>query len=430
MGSTTALMIMTSVAIFIWAWLRKRAVFMFPSTWILLISALLYMFPALIFAEEINELSPYTHTALSYCSTFVLVAMFINIFRPVPTIESFFSDAPRAGVMTIGPAAALRATVWVLGLLTLWYLAYVPLRQTGLYGVLFDPENSVQLREESLKLIGNVALHYAYLMGFSFLCPLAFALLLAPAPTIPQPARFLRFASILLFLAFYVMLTGARVGLVNLAVVGAFYAMTRNGMRMPARAAVLLVLVVFLVPMAVSFLREQGRNEATAVEYLFSIGERIFLLPLLISGWFVEYAETHGYAGFRAAIGLGPSVDWTNLIALEFLGRRDAITIESVTTPSAFYYTYFIYFGWFGLVPAWLSLFALDAPVQWIRNGSRELRVPLLATCLFFSIVYVQTSFGTATVSHGYVLFAILTWWLSRAHAAERGAGVAGRALG
>lgn len=410
MRNLAFVLILLVLVLFAWAWARRRAVFLYPSTWILLLSTLLYMLPALLFSEEIADMSPYADTALLYCSVFVAGGLLLKLAVREPLVLSRVLESPakRRSSSIIG--YALLGVLGVLGVITLWYLLNVPLQSTGLYGVLFDPEHSAQLREESLKLLDNAALRYAYLIGFSALSPLAFTLLLARAGELTGSGRWMLVLPVLVFLAFYLLLTGARVGLVNLAVAGVMYAFLHNRMTFGLKSLLLAGAILFAVPMLMSFLREQGRNEATVLEYLDAVGERIFLLPMLISGWFVEYADTRGPAGLLAAIGLGENINWSNLIALEFLDRKEAVTIESVTTPTAFMFSNYLYFGWLGLVPSWIALRLSDLPADWTMRAVPALRTPLLAALMFFSVIFVQSGFGVAWISHGYLLLAVIVW--------------------
>ncbi len=399
-----------ALVLFIWTWQRRRRLFLLPSTWVMLLSALVYVVPALVFLDDVEDLSPYATTALAYCSVFVALGLSANMMfarPPKPEMLLPGPDGSRASDRAV-TRRALRWVLAVLGLITLWYLMNVPLQSTGLWGVLFDPGNAAQLREESLKLLDSRMLQYLYLIGFSALSPLAFTLLVSRASDLRGLQRWRLVLPVGAFLAFYLLLTGARVGLVNLAVAGVLYAFLRKRMRLGLKPAVGALVVLLAVPMLLSFLREQGRNEATAFEYAEAIGERIFLLPLLISGWFVEYAQTHGPVGLLAAMGLGDKIDWTNLIALEYLGRKDAVTIETVTTPTAFFFSNFLYFGWLGLVPSLLALQIIDLPIRRVSQLAPSLRLPMAATLLYFSVIFVQSGFGVTLTSHGYLLLILL----------------------
>ena len=413
------------VVLFAWAWVRSRAVFLYPSTWVLLLSTLIYMLPTLLFWDEIADMSPYTNTAVLYCSVFVFGGLMLKLSVYAPLALSPEQETPATRQRSSITGHALLGVLGVLGAIILWYLLNVPLQSTGLYGVLFDPEHSAQLREESLKLLGNPALQYAYLIGFSALSPLAFTLLLARTDEWAGAGRWKLVLPVLVFLAFYLLLTGARVGLVNLAVAGGGYAFLHKRMTFGIKPLLLGGAILFAAPMLISFLREQGRNEATVLAYVEAVGERIFLLPMLISGWFVEYADTRGLAGLLAALGLGEKINWSNLIALEFIGRREAVTIETVTTPTAFMFSNYLYFGWFGLVPSWIALCLIDLPVDWARRADPALRMPLLATLMYFSVIFVQSGFGVTWISHGYLLLAVIAWMARWAHGTdERRAGL------
>ena len=410
MSNLAFVLILLVLALFAWAWSRRRAMFLYPSTWILLLSTLLYMLPALLFSEEIADMSPYANNSLLYCSAFVVGALLLKLAVGAPLALSRVLESPAKRRSSSITGHALLGVLGVLAAITLWYLLNVPLQSTGLYGVLFDPEHSAQMREESLKLLGNPALQYAYLIGFTALSPLAFTLLLARSAELSGSGRWKLVIPVMAFLAFYLLLTGARVGLVNLAVAGVAYAFLRNRMSLGYKPLLLAGVALFAVPMLISFLREQGRNEATVLEYVDAIGERIFLLPMLISGWFVEYADTRGQAGLLAAIGVGENINWSNLIALEFLDRKEAVTIETVTTPTAFMFSNYLYFGWLGLVPSWIALRLIDLPADWAMRAVPALRTPLLAALMFFSVIFVQSGFGVAWISHGYLLLAVIVW--------------------
>jgi len=238
--------------------------------------------------------------------------------------------------------------------------------------------------------------------------------LLARARYVHGAHRWLLLAGVPLFLAFYLLITGARVGLVNLVVVASLFLLVRNRLQVRLKALLIGLVIAFAIPIVMSMLREQGRNEATLFEYIEAIGERVFLLPLLISGWFVEYADTRGPAGLLAAIGLGEKINWSNLIALEFLERREAVTVESVTTPTAFFFSNYLYFGWLGLLPSLVALRFIDLPVGQLRRLARPLRLPLVATLMFFSVIFVQSGFGVTLATHGYLLLMLLVLWAAR----------------
>jgi len=370
----------------------------------------LYTLPALFYPEEIADISPNANTAALYCLVFTVGGLVLRLAVRTPLIMSQVLESPARQPIKSIPGRWLWRVLFVQGLITLWYLLKVPLQSTGLYGIFFDPEHAAQFREESLKLLDNPTLQYAYLVGFSALSPLAFALLLARASELSRSRRWGLMVPVLAFLTFYMLLTGARVGLVNLAVAGLMYAILRRRMTLGLKPLLLAGIILFMVPMLLSFLRERGRYEASALEYAEAIGERIFLLPMLISGWFVEYADTRGPIGLLAAIGLGESINWSNLIALEFLDRKEPVTIETVTTPTAFMFSNYLYFGWLGLLPSWIGLYLIDLPVDWARRAEASLRLPLLATMMYFSVIFVQSGFGVTWISHGYMSVAVIAW--------------------
>lgn len=414
MLTLAALTSTAALLLFAWVWFRRRRLFLLPSTWTLLLSLLIYVVPAVAFFDEIEDLSPFATTALTYCSVIILLGLSISAIsaRP-PALSTILPEPPPITARERSAIRkSLRVVILLLALITIWYLLKVPPRSTGLYGVLFDPQNAAQLREESLKLLDSRVLQYVYLIGFSTLSPLAFTLLLSRSAELRGLRRWRLFVPVALFITGYLLLTGARVGLVNLAVAGVLYAFVLHGLRVGLKPLLGAAVILLAVPMLLSFLREQGRNEATVLEYAEAIGERIFLLPLLISGWFVEYAQTNGPIGIAAALGVGESTNWSNVIALEFLGRKEAVTIETVTTPTAFFFSNFLYFGWFGVLPSLVALQLIDLPVRFVRGLPRPLRLPLTASMLYFAVIFVQSGFGVTFISHGYLLLTLLviTW--------------------
>lgn len=413
MSPTVAAFAILAGLLFALSWWRKRQLYLLPSTWILLASGIIYVLPAAVFSDELADMSPYAVKALAYCTTLIVSGLLINLLwaRP-PSLASLASDSTASpdAPNPVSLNRALRYVLVALGAILLWYLMTVPLKSTGLYGVLFDPEHSAEMREESLKLLTNPALQYIYLTGFSCLCPLALCLMLARCAGISGLRRYLLLLSVIGFLCFYLLLTGARIGLVNLVVAGIFFAFLRNRLRIDVRLLLFGLFILFAVPMVISILREQGRSEGTLFEYVEAIAGRIFLLPLLISGWFVEYADTNGTVGFMQAAGLGQHINWSNLIALEYLGRHEQVTIESVTTPTAYFFSNYLYFGWAGLIPSLAALRVIDLPVYQLRHLATDLRLPIAAVLLFFSVIFVQSGFGVTMLSHGYLLLIALVF--------------------
>lgn len=413
MSPTVAAFAVLSGLLFALIWWRKRQLYLLPSTWVMLASGVIYVLPAAVFSGELADMSPYAVKALAYCTMFIVSGLLINLLwaRP-PSLASLIGDPAScpAAANPINLDRALRYALTVLGAILLWYLATVPLQSTGLYGVLFDPEHSAEMREESLKLLTNPALQYIYLTGFSCLCPLALCLMLARCARLSGFRKYLLLFSVIGFLCFFLLLTGARIGLVNLVIAGIFYAFLRNRLRIDVRLLLFGLFILFAVPMLISILREQGRNDGTIFEYVEAIAGRIFLLPLLISGWFVEYADTNGSVGFLQAVGLGEHINWSNLIALEYLGRHEEVTIESVTTPTAYFFSNYLYFGWAGLIPSLVALRVIDLPVYQLRHLAPDLRLPIAAVLLFFSVIFVQSGFGVTMLSHGYLLLTVIVF--------------------
>lgn len=419
MDLTTMVLALSCIVILAASWTWRRSVFLLPSTWILILSSIIYLVPAAIFSEDVQDMSPFAWKALRYCVLFVDSGLLINLLLVRAPERSTVLPQGVTGDLSDKPGSTKLTTplvllLTILACITAWYLFNVPLRSTGMYGVLFDPENAAQMREQSLKLLTNPALQYLYLVGFTCLSPLTLAILLARSSGLSAARRWLLMGATLGFLAFYLLLTGARIGLVNLMAAGVFYGFLRRDLRINVRVLVISILVMVAVPVAISILREQGRNDATVIEYVEAIAARVFLLPLLISGWFVEYADTHNPVGLMQALGLGEHINWTNFIALEYLGRKEEVTIESVTTPTAFFFSNYLYFGWLGLVPSLLALRFIDLPMQQLHRIPQHLRLPFAATILFFSVVFVQSGFGVTLLSHGYILLTALVFALRR----------------
>lgn len=415
-----------ALSLLCWMCWRWRSVYLLPSTWVLLLSAIFYMLPSLIFSQEIEDVSPYTWDAVFYCSTFVCVGTLINLYgaKKLAHQSEFESAAVPLPIREAMVSGYLKLIILAIGLIMAWYLLVVPLTSTGLYGLLVDPDHYAQLREDSLKLLDNPPLQYAYLIGFSCLSPLAFSLLLERTRLTRGVRCWVPAVLGSLFLCFYILLTGARVGIINFVIIGLLYVFLRNGMRFNWKTLVLGV-CVFIVPITLSMMREAGRNDATTLfDYLKAIGDRIFLLPLLISGWYVEFAETRGYVGFLAAMGLNVQPDWTNVIALEFLDRKESVTIESVTTPTSFIFSNYLYLGWLGLVPSLLALRFIDIPILYLRGLPEVLKVPFFITALYFATVFIRAGFGVTVLSHGYIVLIILWKLISVSSGSTHRAGV------
>ena len=109
------------------------------------------------------------------------------------------------------------------------YLYAVPPSTTGIYAILFNPDNSTAIREKSLKLLSSSSLKYAYHFHIKIIAPILIALIALRLRCALTSVNCLRLIVMLLILI-SASLSGARMPIVNLVFVVGVVSLLRNGL--------------------------------------------------------------------------------------------------------------------------------------------------------------------------------------------------------
>ncbi len=291
---------------------------------------------------------------------------------------------------------------------TLWYLSYVPISKTGLFSIFFDPMSSDQAREESLKLIPNVQLKYA----FTFLQS-TFSPLLAVLTTLFIVYSFKRkfmvhvaFGIILLFgVLISVSLPGARApaAVVILSIIWAFF--LKKGMAIQPLQIIIAFVVVLLVPIMLTILGS-GHEISFSIflQYLTdSIFYRVFADPMITALWHIQYVQQSGYFGIAAIpklaylCGLDP-INVANLIHLEHF--PDAAT--SGLSNTCYVFSYYSYFGFSSIVFSLFGLWFLDLSVLVYKKLNDFILLSCVSAVSVACISFVSADYTTVILTFGF----------------------------
>ena len=279
------LCIITSISLVILLW-RYRFLFVKPSIIVIIFFHLRIQWAATIYSGHIESYlsDPVAFAFLS--QAFPLIGLFISFL-------TFRCGAIQAWNRITAPHYQLprsinKAILILVGCvlaITIWYLSYVPLSSTGLYSIVYDPMHSRQAREDSLKLISNIPLKYAYAFLRSTFAPL---LAVITALFVMQNLKRKRFilpcigVIILLFILIIVSLTGARgpAAVVILSIITVFF--LRKGMPIRLPHIMWSVVIVLSLPVLLTIMRTGDDISISMFAQYFggTIFDRIFHTPI------------------------------------------------------------------------------------------------------------------------------------------------------
>jgi len=366
--------------------------------------------PHALLRDVITEYTAFGEETYLYISVFVFGGLLLigiwNFFSPISSRN--FTDIRRPfGEGCLRASQFVHTQLFIVLLIVFFvYLAYVPPFQTGLYAILFDPENSGLARENSLKLLEFPLLQYAYLITYSVIAPLAFLFavnLFLTGRKVTAVRLIVETAIVCIFL----LLTGARAGLAYLALCLLLLLMVRRNLKFRWIAMMLAFGAFLYLPAILSMLREGDTSDGSSLVYIGLILDRIFLLPTIISAWFLEYANSHGFGGWSAVVdGIGSLY---NSVALEYGDRYDTIRDSNITAPTAYFVQNLYIFYWAGLIPSWLGLILMDLPLIYIKNLLPSMRGPFYAMGMFYALYFLQAGYGVVWLTHVYLIFLLLT---------------------
>ncbi|MNK22774.1 hypothetical protein D3C87_410550 [compost metagenome] len=402
---------------------RDTSFFLRPSIVFIVLGLLLYLIPITLFRDKIRVISPYIdEVGLLLSLVFSIAIVLIYLGQKFLVRFEIRKDASEPGDAGKFLAFAIAILIGI----TFIYFQFRDFKQTGLYALLCSPENYTLWREQSMKLLKQKWLSYLYLIGFSFLCPLICAFLVDKIVSTPTKQRII-FASlgfpIVAIVVFYLMITGARVGILNcvFAVTGvlflrlSFYRFLIAFSGCVAGGIAIAVLISILsvgggAAQNVGFCTDSRQEPVVSLseeifpgDYLDGVIHRMMIMPGVIAGFFVEEA----YGNFRPLEAFAiRDRNIANLIATKYgqrlFGREP---VETALAPTTFIFMNFLYFGYFSVIVSIIGIVLLDAPLFFLNRLPWALSVPLVSVGLFYSAVFLQTGFFTVFFSHGYAFY-------------------------
>ena len=394
----------------------RRYLFIKPSMLLLTFSHIFLQWPISIYAGYYEHFLPDPYVFALLIHAYMIIGLFVTVFafrRNAKTIWYRITDQ-----YLLENAISIKAVVFTTALVVcvvFVYLAYVPFNSTGLYAIFMDPSIAAEARENSLKLLDNQALQYAFSLMVSSVAPLLavmLSLLLMKAISkrallkIPIPVL------LLFFLAFAVSMPGARISVVNMIIVIAIAQLFRKGLPFKPFKFFLLLLLLLLPPAILSILRE-GKDMEVGIlfEYLGYLARRTFIITMDVGSWYIHYAQVHGAFGIASVpklaviMGVTP-VNTPNLIGLTYM----VTALKSVSAVAGYLFTYYSYFGITSVIFSLFGLWLLDVALLVYKRLSNVMLLPCIAAANLSILSFISSDYTTVWLTHGFGVILLLSW--------------------
>lgn len=399
--------------------LRRRFLLIKPGIVVILFFHVMVQWAATIDAGYIEGFLPEPWDFLMLVHVFPLLGLLIasRLFERETRMVWQKIVARNTATHTVHSADQLVLFLAIL-LITIVYLSYVPLSTTGLFAILFDPENAAISREYSLKLIDNPLLQYM----FTFMAS-AFAPIFASICTLSlirreqRAAKSLLDLSFLLFTMVIVSLTGARSGSAEFILTVALTWFLFRGTSTSLIYAGVALLLIAIPPTVLTLLRE-GRVVTLESFWLYlstGIVKRVFQGPMETGLWYVHFAQITDFIGIRGIeklalfFGYQP-INMPNTIGLMYTQTR----ISSISANASYVFSYYSYFGLFAFFPSLLALWLLDTVVFFYNRIRASLIIPCITAITISSISFVSTEYTTVLISHGFLIILVVVFALNK----------------
>ena len=397
---------------------RNRFLFIKPSILVLFWSHIFFQWPGSIYSSYYEKVLPDPYAFVLLLHGFVLIGLLVStqtyhqgakvIFRRVTIPQPVNIVLP-----TVLLGAYCAAVTFV-------YLRVVPLTSTGLYVILAHPALAAVAREDSLKLISNAPLQYAYQVMANAAAPLLavnLTLLGSRALRAGKIIRGLLMCVTLLLVLLVASLPGNRATAAKLLLVIALAAFLRRGL--PFRPLHFLVVVtVILAPAVLITLLREGKSFTGTlfITYLTeSIFTRVFVGPINVGAFYVHYAQTHGPFGVAGVTRLASILGLVPVHAPNVIGNLYSYSgIATVSANAGFLFTYYGYFGLYSLPLSLIGLWLLDLAVPVYLRLEPELVLPTVAAAGVSSVVLISSEYTAVLVTHGFAIILLLSLILSR----------------
>jgi len=347
---------------------------------------------------------PLAALAVTYVSgRQTLQRVWVNVVRPEIQVER----------------RSLTVLIALAGAITLYYLAHVPLTETGLYTIFADPLRSPQARAESLKLLDNPSLQYGFTFLRNSLGP--FIAIIATQMFVSglHDRRILQITVAVMMLAFVfvaVSLPGERApaSYLLLAIIVSRFLM--SGFQGHVLGLVAGGIAALTIPALMTMSREDVAISLDVYgEYLVWMALRAFVAPAETALWYVHHAQTTGLFGLGAIPKLAWLFDIETVDAANVIGVTYALNpLESVSAGTSFIFSYFSYFGVLSMLISLVCLLLLDTVLVVYEGLSERMLIPLVTTLILASSTLVEADYTTVLLSNGFIVSILLALVLDR----------------
>ena len=412
---------LTTSGVLAWVVVKRRFLLIKPTIVVLIAFNLRIQWPAALRAEEVLDWLNYPWNFFILAQVFPLVTLLLSLLSFRQSARTVFDAAVswRRERLRLVPFGAIVLLALATGLILLWYVAVVPLANTGLYAILVDPLRSDQAREDSLTLAGGVGFGYAVNLMMSVFAPLLAVLLVMRLTSRWRPFRPATVVSHLLAIAcilIVVSITGERSRTATICLAISYGLFFSRGAAVNPMLLGGAFFATLTLPTLLSLLREgQVLSIDSFTTYFGWIVGRGFSTTMTTGLWHVYVAQTFGYFGVQGEpklawlLGLEP-IDVSNEIALHFLGA----SVQTAAANTCYVFAYFSYYGIWAALPSLIVLLSLDAVLLAYRRMRGAILIACLATASVAIVKVTDTRLTTAMVTHGFLVAIASSWILNR----------------
>lgn len=297
------------------------------------------------------------------------------------------------------------------------YFQYVPLNATGLYAILFNPSDAFMAREFSQKLLDNTFVRYGYVFMRSVFAPLLSVFVFKRMIDSLKKMRFLKVVTCVLGLVFIliaVSLSGARANAAAVFLVIIFSVWIPNKAKINPFVLIVAALLVFLVPTALTILREGRLLSIDSFSQTLEGGifYRTFVIPMRMGLNYVHYTQNIGSLGMRGfsfMSGIHPEwINVPNMINNLYGGRY-----ETGYANAGYIFAYFITLDIYAFPLSLLLLWSLDFVLviyQYIRNP--VMLISLIASIIVASQALISAEFTVVLLTGGLLPLLFISWFI------------------
>lgn len=396
---------------FIYLFLYHRYLFIKPSIFLLSATHIFFQWPLCIFSGYIEVFLPEPYTLSLLVNTYVIVGLAISSFTLRALSQQIWENI---SVSPLCSALVLKFSIILLiafVILTIGiYCSIIPFSKTGLYALLYSPNEYDNLRTSSFKDLPTF-MKYAFSFLVGGIAPLLGALFAILANYWWQQKRyFMVIVSVLVIVILTALssITGARYNAVKLlATAGLAILLIRKLPFYPLRYTI--GTLSLLTPAAMFTLFREGREISLINSFKYLIDEilihRVLVTPLQVGMWHVQFAQLRDYFGAAAIPKLAALFSIDPMQVPIFIGRMylPHPTFES-HCDAGYLLTYYSYFGMMSLPISIALLFALDLILPIYKRLSSALLVPCIAATALAMLEFIQSDYTTVLITHGFIL--------------------------